>query len=115
GQLGLGSACIVKHGPVVGVGARGMILLALALSGCGSSQTDPTNYQYYLNTSRIALAIEQSILSQRGLHAHVYCPTEIPQIKGQRFTCIASSARLAPTIFTVMQIDARGHVQYAAK
>jgi hypothetical protein len=94
---------------------RGIVALACGLSACGSGQTSISNNQHYLNTSRIELAIEQSILSQRGLHAHAYCPSEIPQIKDQRFTCIAYAARLTPTIFKVAQVDAQGHVQYAAK
>jgi hypothetical protein len=96
-----------------------IVMLVCLLSVCGlwacGEQAAPSNAGHYLNTTRIALAIKQSILSQRGLHARVYCPVEVPQIKGQRFTCIASVSRVAPATFTVIQVDAQGHVQYASK
>ena len=89
-------------------------MLACGLSACGSAGPTGVHAQRYLDTSRVALAIEQSTFSQRGLRAHAYCPSEVPQIKGQRFTCIAYAARVAPAIFTVVQLDAQGHVRYAA-
>jgi hypothetical protein len=85
------------------------------LSACGSTGTDSPHAQRYLNTSRVALAIERSTLSQRGLHAQAYCPSEVPQMEGQRFTCIAYAAKVRPAIFTVVQLDAQGHVRYTAQ
>jgi hypothetical protein len=95
----------------------GATMLVCGLSACGSTQPQPYNSssQQYLDTSRVELAIEQSALSQRGQHAHAYCPLKVPQIKDQRFTCIAYTTRVAPTIFTVVQIDSQGNVQYTAK
>jgi hypothetical protein len=93
----------------------GAVALACGLSACGSTSSGGAHAQRYLDTSRVALAIEQSALSQRGLHAHAYCPSEVPQMKDQRFTCIAYAARVAPAIFTVVQLDAQGHVRYAAQ
>jgi hypothetical protein len=94
----------------------GCVLPAYGLWACGGRQSAHSpNARHYLNTGRVELAIKQSILSQRGLHARVYCPLKVPQIEGQRFTCIASASRVAPTAFTVVQVDAQGHVQYTSK
>jgi hypothetical protein len=93
----------------------GAAVLACGLSACGSTHPASVRAQRYLDTSRVALAIEQSALSQRNLHTHAYCPSEVPQIKGQTFTCIAYAARVAPAIFTVVQLDTNGHVRYAAQ
>ena len=106
--------CGKGFGRVV-VGLGGATVLACGLSACGSGSSNGAQAQRYLNTSRVALAIEQSSLSQRGLHARAYCPSEVPQIKGQRFTCIAYAPQVAPAIFTVVQLDAQGHVRYTAQ
>jgi hypothetical protein len=98
----------------LGRGLCGVVVLVCGLSACGSTRPAGTSAQRYLDTSRVALAIERSTLSQRGLHAYAYCPSEVPQIKGQSFTCIAYAARVAPATFTVVQLDARGHVRYVA-
>jgi hypothetical protein len=90
-------------------------VLACGVSACGSAHPSSPQAQRYLNTSRVASAIEQSTLSQRGLHARAYCPSEVPQIKDQRFTCIAYAPRVAPAIFEVVQLDAEGHVRYVAQ
>jgi hypothetical protein len=96
-------------------GLCGLATLTCGASACGSAQPGDTDDQHYLNTSRVERAIEQSVLSQRDRHAHVYCPTEVPQVKGQRFTCLAYSASEVPTLFTAVQVDAQGDVQYSAK
>ena len=65
----------------------------------------------------MALAIEQSILSERHIKAQVSCPPTIPQEKGLSFTCVATSYTTKGhhpihTTFTVFQKDAAGHVYY---
>jgi hypothetical protein len=70
-----------------------------------------------LNTPRVALAIEQSILSERHIRATVTCPRHIPQEKGLTFTCRATTYTKQGhhpehAKFTVFQTDSAGHVYY---
>jgi hypothetical protein len=78
-----------------------------------------------LDTARIALSIEDSILAQRHIHAKVTCPTAEPQETGHVFTCIATStstvtpkgggkpsAVTVTTPFTVTVQSSRGYVTY---
>jgi len=99
-------------------------LAGLALSACGSSSSSSTPTAtaaqlptHLLNTKRVALAIEQSILSKRQLHAKVTCPTAVPQAKGRTFTCVASTQlhkQPVRTVFTVFQQNNLGKVNYAS-
>lgn len=67
-----------------------------------------------LDTTRIALAIQQSIVAKRGLHARVSCPTDIPRQQGLTFVCAAGTGTRL-TAFEVKQVDSDGHVTYAAQ
>jgi hypothetical protein len=101
-----------------------IVLAALAgatlLSACGSSssssssaaksQAPTTN----LNTSHVALAIKQSIFSERHIHAKVFCPKVVPQEKGRNFACIATTGK-TKTPFAVTQTNDRGYVTYHAE
>jgi hypothetical protein len=102
-------------------------LAGLVLSACGSSSSSSTSSTaattaaqvptHLLNTKRVALAIEQSILSERQLHAKVTCPPAVPQAKGRTFTCIAateSHRQRVRTVFTVLQQNDLGKVYYAS-
>ena len=101
------------------VGLAGVVLSACGSSGSSSSSTTaavklPT---HLLNTKRVALAIQQSILSERQLHATVACPPAVPQAKGRTFTCIAatqSHRQRVRTVFTVFQQNNLGKVYYAS-
>jgi hypothetical protein len=105
---------------------RGSIAVVAALaatalmSACGSSSSssNPTPESStpiaILNTHRIELAIKQSILSERHLHARVTCPSVVPQQKGRNFACIATIGT-TKTPFAVIQTDSSGHVTYHAK
>src|SRR5271167_4548901 len=102
---------------------RGAILTVTALvctalvSACGSSKSTPTN----LNTNRVALSIEQSILTKRHLTATVSCPAAVPQEQGKTFVCIATTrSTKAPftvtkTPFTVTEQNAKGYVTYVGE
>jgi len=119
-----------------GGGARRGALAAIAalagaalLSACGSSSSSTTATSSVsgktLNTARIALSIEDSILSQRHTHAKVTCPANEPQETGHTFTCIATTtshttpkgggkptAVTVTTPFTVTVQNTRGYVTY---
>jgi hypothetical protein len=93
---------------------------AVLISACGSSSSSsrPTpetaTPTAILNTHRIELSIEQSILSERHIHAKVACPSVVPQQKGRNFACIATIGT-TKTPFAVIQTDNSGHVTYHAK
>jgi len=90
------------------------------MSACGSSSSssNPTpessTPSAILNTHRIELAIKQSILSERHIHATVTCPSVVPQQKSRNFACIATIGT-TKTPFAVIQTDNSGHVTYHAK
>lgn len=95
---------------------------ALALAACGGSSSPAASStkaagSTMLNTPRVATAIEQSILSERHIHAKVVCPPTVPQKKGLTFTCVATTRTKKGhhpihTMFTVFQTDSNGHVYY---
>ena len=91
------------------------------MSACGSSSSSssrPTPEtsipSAILNTHRIELAIKQSILSERHIHAKVACPSVVPEQKSRNFACIATIGT-TKTPFAVIQTDNSGHVIYRAK
>lgn len=94
-------------------GASLVLTAAVALlAGCGgsSSTTTPTA-PATLDTHRVALAIQQSILSERHLSANVLCPLGIKQQKGVTFTCTATT-KFGKTVFHVTVENDRGYVTY---
>ena len=95
------------------------LLLALGLAACGSSTNRSADTQTtqtrLLDTQKVALAIEQSVLHQRNLHAQVFCPSRVPQLRGQTFTCLAYAPKVMPAAFTITQINQAGDVQYSSK
>jgi hypothetical protein len=103
-------------------GLRGPTALVLALAiaatlaACGSStsSSSSTSAKTNLNTPHVERAIEQSIFSQRHVHAKVICPKVVPQEKGHNFTCIAKVGKNT-TPFAVTQQNNGGYVTYQAK
>ncbi len=101
--------------------AWSLCLLALGLSACGSSgqvsssDASANRQGPLLNTKRVELAIEQSVLVQRDLHAQAFCPSQVQQMRGQTFICLAYAPKVRPAAFTVRQIDDAGRVQYSSK
>jgi hypothetical protein len=100
-------------------------LSVVLIGACGSSShssstsTNALRPTRNLNTKRVAVAIEQSIMSARHLQANVVCPGRIPQGKGRTFTCTATTSTTqnhqrvpVHTNFTVFQKDNAGNVYY---
>jgi hypothetical protein len=90
------------------------LLAAVSLGACGSSSSTPPGNmpgKASLDTHRVALAIEQSILSERHIHAKVTCPAAEPQQKGHDFVCFATTGK-ATTPFAVTQTNNNGWVTY---
>jgi hypothetical protein len=67
-----------------------------------------------LDTEKVERAIEYSSLAQRGQYAQVSCPSGVHQEKGLVFSCIAAAENVS-TRFVVTELDAMGHVHYAAR
>lgn len=102
----------------------GALIVAAALAGatllsaCGSSSSSnstpagstPTPTAI-LNTNHVALAIKQSILSERHIHAKVTCPKVVPQQKGRNFACLASTGKTKEPVAVTQQND-KGYVTY---
>jgi hypothetical protein len=96
---------------------------AALLSACGSSTSSTSSTSAtskgstptaILNTRHVALAIEQSILSERHIHAKVFCPKVVPQQKDRNFACIATTGK-TKTPFAVTQRNSKGYVTYHAE
>lgn len=111
------------------IAAAGLASLAIAsfTAACGSSQAPTSTASTatsatttadataaFLDTRRIELAIQQSVLSQRHVHVKVICPKAVPQRKGHDFHCIATQGRLQ-TPFAVVQRNNEGYVTYSAE
>ena len=94
----------VAYGPARAAAA--VALAALMLTACGS------NGLATLNTTRLARAIEQSIVERQGIRTAVSCPPGPPETAGYRFVC---TAKLAVGSYAVdaVEIDSRGRVRYA--
>jgi hypothetical protein len=92
---------------------------AVLLGACGSSSsTTGSTIHAKLDTHRVALAIEQSIRSERHIHAKVICPASVPQQKGKTFFCIATTknrGKRASTPFSVTVQNSQGYVTYKAE
>ncbi len=95
-----------RAGPSLLIGA--LAAASLALGACGSSESTVS-----LNTEKIERAIAQSSLAQRGQHAQVSCPADVPQEQGLEFFCRATVGQVS-TEFVVVQRDGSGHVRYEA-
>jgi hypothetical protein len=94
---------------------RAAAIAALActtlISACGSSSKKPPAAARHLNTTRVAISIEQSILKQRHRHAKVSCPAVVLQEAGRNFDCVASMSKGVKTTFAVTQGN-NGNVTY---
>jgi Domain of unknown function (DUF4333) len=64
-----------------------------------------------LDSARVQAAIAASIGARRGLHAHVICPTGLPQSAGFQFVCLARYPG-GSTPFEVRETGAGGQVSY---
>lgn len=88
--------------------AGGIAAAALFVSACGSVEAPNV-----LDTEKIEVAIERSILEQRDQVADVSCPVGVHQQEGLVFSCTAT-VPAGDTRFVVTQTDGFGHVHYEA-
>jgi hypothetical protein len=109
-----------RRGAVVAIAA---LACAALVSACGSSKTstESSTAKTKVDTARVALSIEQTVLAKRGIHAKVACPAEVPAVPGATFECIATSTATKPphavskTPFVVTIQSTRGYVTYVGK
>jgi hypothetical protein len=113
-----------RRGALAAVAALAGLALLSACGSSSSSSTTSSGAKGNLDTARIALSIEQSILAQRHIHAKVTCPAAVPQQTGKTFTCIATNTTTVTphggkptkttvtTPFTVTVQNNRGYVTY---
>ncbi len=94
------------------------------MSACGGSSSNkaaeeskPTGKP--LDLARVEKSIEQSIASEKGMHAVIQCPSYVEQRKGNNFTCYAVGTvgtgkhKVAfRTPFEVVQQSNNGYVYY---
>jgi hypothetical protein len=88
------------------------LTFALLVAACGS-QSSSTGSEF-LNTAQTKGAIEQSVLSQRHIHATVVCPSEVVKEKGVTFDCVATTPSGVKTVFHVVEANDRGYVEYSS-
>jgi hypothetical protein len=97
------------------------VACAVLASACGSSSSSSSTATTPVNTTQVALSIEQSIFTKRHIHAKVVCPAAVPQETGGTFECIATSKATKPpfaearTPFVVTIQNNKGYVTYAGK
>jgi hypothetical protein len=81
---------------------------ALALSGCGAALPEPS----LRNIAQVQSALEQAVLAAENRHGTAYCPTDVPAIKGQVFSCVVEIPGGAPAIYRVTVETPQGFVSY---
>jgi hypothetical protein len=85
----IASVARARRRAIVAVAA---LACAALMSACGSSSSSTgSTAAKNLDTKRVALSIEESVLAKRNLHATVSCPASVPQEKGKTFVCIATT------------------------
>jgi|GEM_PF-1956016 len=80
------------------------LVMAVVLSACGKTTTT-------LNTAKTREAIAATLLTTRGLHTTVTCPSNVPQKAGHQFTCSAQ-LEVGSYPIVVTETNNSGHVRY---
>lgn len=81
---------------------------AILVSACGgsvpSATTTPANLP---NITEIQGAIAATIRKYDHVTASVYCPTQVPQITGETFSCVGVAKKPKPATF-IFQVTEHG-------
>ena len=85
-----------------------VIALALGLAACGAALPEPALH----DIAQVQSAIEQTVERNQHVRGTAYCPTDVPAIKGQVFSCIVALPSGPPAIFRVTVETAQGFVDY---
>jgi hypothetical protein len=107
-----------RPGAIVAVAA---LACAALISACGSSSSESSTPSKPVDTAKVALSIEQTVLAKRHTHVKVVCPpTEVSE-PGHTFECVATARSTKPpfvetkTPFVVTVQNHVGYVTYASK
>ena len=82
--------------------------LALGLTACGATLPEPALH----DIAQLQTAIEQSLERHQHVRGTAYCPTDVPAVKGQVFSCVVAIPGSAPAIFAVTVQTPQGYVSY---
>jgi hypothetical protein len=89
----------------------GVVAGACALTACGGALPPPNLH----NIALIEHAIQTSLAAQSHLSGTAYCPTTVPQMKGEVFSCIVAVPRHPPVVFNVTELNNTGYVSYVER
>ncbi len=91
--------------------AIALVASAAALSGCGGALPPPNLH----NIASIQTAIQETLAAKLHLHGRAYCPTTVPEMKGEVFSCVVAVAGHRPYVFTVTEANNLGAVTYVGR
>jgi len=94
--------------------ARGAARAAIALAlGAALPPPQSSGQQNLTNIEQIQTAIQGTLAAKQHLHGTAYCPTTVPALTGETFSCVVAFAGHRPAIFTVTEVNSSGDVSYA--
>lgn len=80
------------------------------MAGCDARLPEPL----LRNIAQVQAAIEQTVLADAHEQGTAYCPTDVPAVKGQVFSCLVQMRNgAAPEVYTVTVETPQGNVAYA--
>ena len=85
-----------------------IVALGLGLAACGATLPEPALH----NIAQVQSAIEQTLERTQHVRGTAYCPTDVPAVKGQVFSCVVALPSGPPAIFRVTVETAQGFVNY---
>lgn len=90
------------------------LALVCGLGACGAAlPPPPSGTQNLSNIAQIQTAIQDTLAAKQHLHGTAYCPTTVPALSGETFSCVVAIAGHRPAIFTVTEVNSSGDVTYA--
>jgi len=97
--------------------ARAAIAVALVcgLGACGAALPPPqsSGQQNLTNIGQIQTAIQDTLAAKQHLRGTAYCPTTVPALSGETFSCVVAITGHRPAVFTVTEVNSSGQVSYA--
>lgn len=86
------------------------IAIAVGLSACGTAL--PPLQESLPNVRQIQTAIQGSILAHDHTKAKVLCPTQVPLVKDEVFSCVAVAPKGRTFTFTVTETGTGDYVTF---
>jgi hypothetical protein len=90
-------------------------VLLVGLGACGAALPPPqtSRQQNLTNIAQIQTAIQDTVAAKQHLRGTAYCPSKVPALAGESFSCVVAIAGHRPAIFTVTEVNSSGDVTYA--